>query len=132
MITGLIEKKDEKIFLKRWKRVNGNGSNGSGNNSLHLSPVVYQTSQIGEKVSFSIGHSWAERIEKKLYSYKVVAAEDVIIPAGVYKCYKVIEEVEDGIKNYYWFAPAIGLIKWEIGKIKGILQTCLQNDDNEA
>ncbi len=129
MITVLIEKKDEKIFLKRWKRVNGNGSNGSGNNSLHLSPVVYQTSQIGEKVAFSIGHSWAERIEKKLYSYKVVAAEDVIIPAGVYKCYKVMEEAEYGIKNFYWFSSNVGLVKWEMGNIKGILQDCLQNKD---
>jgi hypothetical protein len=129
--ASIIERKEsKKMLVKEWARINSSSNNE--NNNLSFSPIVYKTDQTGRGISFSIGDSWIERIEKKVHSYKVVASEDIIIPAGVYKCYKVIEEVEDGIKNYYWFAPAIGLIKWEIGNIKGILQACLQNDDKEA
>ncbi len=46
--------------------------------------------------------------------------------SDVYRCYKVIEEMEGGLKNYYWFAPDIGIVKWKIGKIKGILKECLK------
>lgn len=120
-------KGDRNMLIKRWERVNGNGNNG--NNSHQFSPIVYKTGQTGRGISFSIGDSWIERIGKKVHSYNVVASEDIIIPAGVYKCYKVIEDVDDVIKNYYWFTPDVGLVKWEIGKIKGILQACSKEDD---
>lgn len=128
--ASIIERKEnKKMLVKEWARINSSGNNE--NNNLSFSPIVYTTGQTGRGISFSIGDSWVERIGKKIHSYNVIASEDIIIPAGVYKCYKVIEEVEDGIKNYYWFAPAIGLIKWEIGSIKGILQACFKEDDYE-
>lgn len=121
-------KGDRGMIIKKWERVNDNGNNG--NNSHQFLPIVYKTDQTGRGISFSIGDNWAERIGKKVHLYNVVAAEDIIIPAGAYKCYKVIENVDGMAKNYYWFAPDVGLVKWEIGKIKGILQECMK--DNEV
>lgn len=132
--TLIINKKNmnnngsKSMFIKRWERVNSSGSNGNSN--PYSSAIVYNTSQVGEKIPFSIGDNWIERIGKMIHSYKVAALEDIIIPAGVYKCYRVIEELENGAKNYYWFAPDVGLVKWEIGEIKGILQGCVK--DNEV
>jgi hypothetical protein len=124
------KKENKKMLVKQWARINGNGSNG--NNDSDFSPVAYKTSQVGKKIPFSIGDNWAERIGKKVYLYKVISMEDIIIPAGVYRCCKIVEEMDNYIKNYYWFAPDVGLVKWEIGNIKGILQDCLKNKDNEA
>ncbi|MFZ3063823.1 MAG: hypothetical protein WA277_00875 [Nitrospirota bacterium] len=123
-VSIMERKENKKILIKEWARINSNGNNV--NNNPDFSPVVYKTSQVGRKIPFSIGDNWVERIEKKVYSYKVVSAEDIIIPAGVYKCYKVIEEIDNEIKNCYWFAPFIGLVKWEIGNIKGVLNNCLK------
>ena len=126
--ASIIERKEnKKMLVKEWARINSSSNNE--NNNLSFSPIVYTTGQTGRKISFSIGDSWIERIGKKVHSYNVVASEDIIIPAGVYKCYKVIEDVDDVVKNYYWFTPDVGLVKWEIGKIKGILQACSKEDD---
>lgn len=115
-----VKREDKKMLVKQWVKINGNGNNG--NNNPDFSPIVYKTSQVGRKIPFSIGDNWIERIGKKVYSYNVVAIEDIIIPAGVYKCYKVAEEMDSAVKNYYWFAPEVGLVKWEMAGIKGVLQ----------
>ncbi len=124
------EKEDERLLLKKWARLNGNGS-AAHNNNYQPSPIIYKTEPIGKRLCFSIGDNWAERIGKKVYSYKIISVEDIIIPAGVYKCYKVIEELKGGADNYYWFAPDVGLVKWEVGEIKGVLQDCVKENGAE-
>ncbi|MBI5180313.1 MAG: hypothetical protein HZA05_02790 [Nitrospirae bacterium] len=114
------EKEDEKLLFKQWARINGNGSNE--NNDPDFSPLAYKTSQVGRKIPFSIGDIWTERLGKKVYSYKVISLEDIIIPAGAYRCCKIVEEMDNYMKNYYWFAPDVGLVKWEMAGIKGVLQ----------
>ena len=132
--TLIMEKKEnKKMLVKQWARIDSNssnGDNGKGNNHNYLSPIVYKTNQVAKKLFFNIGSAWVERIGKNAYSYNVIAVEDIIIPAGVYKCYKVVEEVDSAVKNYYWFAPDVGLVKWEITGIKGVLQGCVK--DNEV
>ncbi len=119
----LIKEKREnkKMLVKQWARINGNGNNGD--NNPDYSPVVYQTGQVGRKIPFSIGDIWTERLGKNVYSYKVISMEDIIIPAGVYRCCKIVEEMDNYIKNYYWFAPNVGLVKWEMAGIKGVLKS---------
>ncbi len=120
-----MEKRDGKEkFLKIWTEINNN--NSADNDESDLLPIMYKIGQIGKSPSFSIGDNWTEKAGKKIYFYKVAAIEDIVTPSGVYRCYKITEETEGGVKNYYWFAPDIGLVKWKIGKNKGILKECLK------
>ncbi len=121
-----MEKKEEKTILKKWAKVNGNGNNGNGDNNFHSSTIMmYKTPRSGAKLSFSIGDTWTEIIDGIACLYKVLSTEDVIIPAGKYRCFKVSEEIEGGIRNHYWFASSVGLVKWQVGEIKGVLQDCI-------
>ncbi len=116
-----MEKKENKnIFHKKWAEINSN-DNIDNEESSYL-PLMYKTEQIGKTSLFSIGDNWTEKAGNKVYFYKVAAMEDIAVSSEVYRCYKVIEETEDGLKNYYWFAPDIGVVKWKIGKTKGILK----------
>ncbi|MBI5042341.1 MAG: hypothetical protein HZC10_00590 [Nitrospirae bacterium] len=80
--TVIKEKREnKKMLVKQWVRINGSGNNGD--NNPDYSPVVCQTSHVGRKIPFSIGDIWTERIGKKVYFYKVISIEDIIIPAGL-------------------------------------------------
>ncbi|MBI5044168.1 MAG: hypothetical protein HZC10_10165 [Nitrospirae bacterium] len=120
-----MEKKEEKTILKKWSKVNGNGNNGNGDNNFHPSTIMYKTPQTRAKLSFSIGDTWTEIIDGMACFFKVLSIEDVIIPAGKYRCYNVSEELEGGVRNFYWFASNVGLVKWQVGEIKGVLQDCI-------
>ncbi|MEK6679944.1 MAG: hypothetical protein AABY39_11065 [Nitrospirota bacterium] len=124
------KKEGKNIFHKKWAEINS--SDSADNDERVFSPKMHKIEEIGKTHLFSIGDIWTEEAEDKPYFYKVAAIEDIAISSEVYRCYKVIEQAEGGLKNYYWFAPEIGLVKWKIGKIKGILQDCLQNKDKEA
>jgi hypothetical protein len=117
-------KENKNIFYKKWAEINNNAS--ADNDERGFSPKMYKTEEIGKTPLFSIGDNWTEKAGKKVYFYKVAAIEDIAICSEAYRCYKVIEETEGGVKNYYWFAPDIGLVKWKIGKTKGILKECLK------
>ncbi len=114
-----IEKREgNKPALKRWASLN---SNGNDSDNAHNFSVV-KMHQIGKGVSFSVGDCWPAVIDGIVSFYKVLSVEDIIIPAGRYKCFNLCEEMKDGKKNYYWFAPDIGLVKFDIDGIKGALQ----------
>lgn len=122
------KKKRDNLILKKWINANGNG-NGNGNDNSHDhhhdrgSFIIYKSFHAGEKPHFSVGDSWTVSIEGVISSFKVVAIEDIIIPAGKYKCFKISEEINGfGAKNYYWFASNVGLIKCEIGRVTVVLQ----------
>lgn len=120
------KKEGKNIFHKKWAEINSNDN--VDNDERVFSPKMHKIEEIGKTHLFSIGDIWTEEVEDKSYFYKVAAIEDIAISSGVYKCYKVIEETEGGLKNYYWFAPDIGLVKWKIGKTKGILKECLKEE----
>ena len=123
-ILNMEKKESEKTILKKWTKVNGNGNNGNGDSNFHPSTIMYRTTKASDRLSFSIGDTWIEIIDGTACSYKVLSSEDIIIPAGKYRCFKVSEEVEGGMRNHYWFASNVGIVKWEVGKLKGVLHDC--------
>ncbi|OGW49786.1 MAG: hypothetical protein A2Z50_06435 [Nitrospirae bacterium RBG_19FT_COMBO_42_15] len=124
LMLNMENKEHEKTILKKWTKVNGNGNDGNGDASFHPSTIVYKTIKASERLSFSIGDTWTEIIDGIVCFYKVQLIEDIIIPAGKYRCFKVSEEMDGGIRNHYWFASNVGIVKWEVGEIKGVLQNC--------
>lgn len=122
--------KKNNIIVKKWTNINGNGNgNGNGHNSNghngngHHPAITYKTSSVSEKPYFTIGDTWSTTTDGIVSSFRVLAIEDIIIPAGKYKCFKISEEINSsGIKNYYWFATNVGLIKCEIGRVTAVLQ----------
>ena len=120
------KKEGKNIFHKKWAEINNNDS--VDNDERVFSPKMHKIEEIGKTHLFSIGDIWTEEAEDKPYFYKVAAIEDIAISSEVYRCCKVIEQAEGGLKNYYWFAPEIGLVKWKIGKNKGILKECLKEE----
>lgn len=112
--------KKNNIIVKKWTNMNGNG-NGNGNG--HHPAITYKTSSVSEKPYFSIGDTWTTTTDGIVSSFRVLSIEDIVIPAGNYKCFKISEEINgSGIKNYYWFATNVGLIKCEIGMMTAVLQ----------
>lgn len=120
------KKEGKNIFNKKWAEIKSD--NSADNDERVLLPKMDKIEEIGKTHLFSIGDSWTEEVEDKPYFYKVAAIEDIAISSEVYRCYKVTEEGEGGLKNYYWFAPDIGLVKWKIGKAKGILKKRLKEE----
>ena len=120
------KKEGKNIFHKKWAEINNNDS--ADNDERGFLSKMHKIEEIGKMSLFSIGDNWTEKTGKKVYFYKVAAIEDIAISSEVYRCYKVIEDAEGGLKNYYWFAPDIGLVKWKIGKAKGILKECLKEE----
>lgn len=119
------KKEGKNIFNKKWTEIKSD--NSADNNDVRVfPPKIDKFEEIGKTPLFSIGDNWVEEIGEKVYIFKVVAIEDIAIRSKVYRCYKVTEEEEGGAKNYYWFAPEIGLVKWKVGKAKGILKKYLK------
>lgn len=126
VMLNMENKESEKTILKKWTKVNGNdnGNNGNGDSSFQPSTIVYKTIKASDRLTFSIGDTWTEIIDGIVCFYKVLSLEYIIIPSGKFRCFKVSEEIEGGIRNNYWFASSVGLVKWEVGEIKGVLQDC--------
>jgi hypothetical protein len=118
--NNMDNKKDNSLIIKKWTNANGNGS---GNGNGHHPSIEYSTSTLNEKSCFSVGDTWTAATDRVISSFKVLAIEDIIIPAGKYRCFKIVEEIKNsGIKNYYWFASSIGLVKCEIHRMTAVLQ----------
>lgn len=124
VMLNMKNKESEKTILKKWTKVNGNGNIGDGDSSFQPSTIVYETIKASDRLTFSIGDTWTEIIDGIVCFYKVLSLEYIIIPSGKFRCFKVSEEIEGGIRNNYWFASSVGLVKWEVGEIKGVLQDC--------
>ncbi|MBI5043907.1 MAG: hypothetical protein HZC10_08825 [Nitrospirae bacterium] len=117
-----MEKKESrKSVLKRWASLNNNDNNNDSDNAHHFSVIKFP--QIGKGLSFVVGDNWTEIIGSVIALYKVISVEDVIIPAGRYRCFKICEEIEGCKKSYFWFTPDVGLVKFDIAGIKGALQS---------
>ncbi|MFZ3089721.1 MAG: hypothetical protein WA240_03765 [Nitrospirota bacterium] len=113
-------KKDNNLITKKWTNANGNG-NGNGNG--HHPSIEYSTSAPNEKSYLSVGDTWTVTTDRVIRSFKVLAIEDIIIPAGKYRCFKIMEEIKNsGVKNHYWFASSIGLVKCEMRRMTAVLQ----------
>ncbi len=113
-------KEGKKSTLKRWTSMGSNGNNNNNDNEHNFSVLKFP--QIGKGLSFVVGDSWTAFIEGGNALYKVISVEDVIIPAGRYRCFKICEEMEGCKKSYYWFTPDVGLVKFDIAGIKGAFQ----------
>jgi len=68
-----------------------------------------------------------------LYDHKCVAIEDVTVPAGSYKCHKVIQTASTDVmgrtiitKTTTWYAPNVGVVKTESYKENGKLQSVME------
>lgn len=116
----LGKKEDKKPPLKRWASMGSIGNDNDNGNVHHFAVIKFP--QIAKGASFSVGDCWPVNIEGVASFYKVLSVEDIIIPAGRYRCFKICEEIEGCKKSYYWFAPDVGLVKFEIDGIKGALQ----------
>ena len=115
-----MEKKGSASVLKRWASMDSKNNDNDSNNAHHFSVIKFP--HIGKGASFSIGDCWPINIDGEASFYKVISVEDIIIPAGRYRCYKVSEEMKGRGINYYWFAPDVGLVKFDIAGIKGAFQ----------
>lgn len=116
-----MEKKEsKKPVFKRWSSIGSNFNDDDSDNAHHFSVIKFP--QIGKGASFSVGDCWPVNIDGEASFYKVISVEDIIIPAGRYRCYKVSEEMKGRGMNYYWFASDVGLVKFDIAGIKGALQ----------
>ncbi len=112
------DKKDNNLIIKKW--TNGNGS---GNGNGHHPSIEYSTSAPNDKSYLSVGDTWTVTTDRVISSFKVLAIEDIIIPAGKYRCFKIMEEMKNsGVKNHYWFASSIGLVKCEMRRMTAVLQ----------
>lgn len=114
------KKEGKKPVFKRWSSRGSNGDNNDSDNA-HLFSVI-KFPHIGKGASFSVGDCWPVNIDGEASFYKVISVEDIIIPAGRYRCYKVSEEMKGRGMNYYWFTPDVGLVKFDIAGIKGAFQ----------
>lgn len=117
----LGKKEDKNPPLKRWASMGSIGNDNNNGNVHHFSVIKFP--QIGKGLSFVVGDNWTERIAGEVALFKVMSVEDIIIPAGRYRCFKICEEIKGCKKSYYWFAPDIGLVKFDIDGIKGALQS---------
>jgi len=115
------KKESKKPVFKRWSNIGSNGDNNDSDNAHYFSVIKFP--HIGKGASFSVGDCWPINIDGEASFYKVISVEDIIIPAGRYRCYKVSEEMKGRGINYYWFAPDVGLVKFDIAGIKGALQS---------
>ncbi len=113
-------KEGKKSTLKRWASIGSNGNDNNNDNAHHFSVIKFP--QIGKGFSFVVGDNWTEIVAGVVALYKVISVEDVIIPAGRYRCFKICEETEGCKKGYYWFTPDVGLVKFDIAGIKGAFQ----------
>jgi len=53
-------------------------------------------------------------------SWKVESFEDVTVPAGTYKTFKVIDTWSTGVQQTIWFSPDLGIwVKWEETRSSG-------------
>lgn len=113
-------KKYTNLIIKEWTT-----AIGSGNGRNHHPFITYSESAPNEKPCFSVGETWTIATDKGISLFRVIATEDVTIPAGRHKCFKIVEEIKNsGIKNYYWFASSIGLVKCETHRMTAVLQSC--------
>ncbi|MBI5042942.1 MAG: hypothetical protein HZC10_03750 [Nitrospirae bacterium] len=73
-----------------------------------------------ERLPFEVGDTWSAPMNGEVYIYKILAIGDIIVSDRRYRCFKIKEIMEDGRENCYWYAPDTGIVKWKIGKIKGV------------
>lgn len=118
------KKEGNKSVHKRWTSIDS--KDNDSNNAHHFS--VIKLPQIGKGLSFDVGDCWPANINGVASLYRVISVEDIIIPAGRYRCYKISEEMKGRGMNFYWFASEIGLIKWEIEGAKGVLKDLSYDD----
>ncbi len=108
--------KGNNLILKKW-------TNKYDDHELNDNPpiIMYKTSRVSNTPPFSVGDAWTVAAEGITCKYKVMAVEDLVLPIGEYRCFRIREEL-NGIKNYYWFAPNVGLVKCSIGRVTAVLE----------
>ena len=46
-------------------------------------------------------------------SYRVVGVESVAVPAGTFRAFKIVREVDSAVVDEYWYAPNVRwYVKW--------------------
>ena len=54
-----------------------------------------------------------QRKESVRDSYKVLGVESVTVPAGTFRAFKIVREVESSVVDQYWYAPDVRwYVKW--------------------
>lgn len=106
--------KGNNLILKKWTKKNDDRELNDN------PPIVYKTAPASNSPAFSVGEAWTVAAEGVARKYKVMALEDLVLPIGEYRCFRIREEL-NSIKNYYWFAPNVGLVKCSIGRATAVL-----------
>lgn len=107
--------KGNNLILKKW--INKHDGDEPNDNP----PIMYKALRVSNIPPFSVGDAWTVAAEGIIYKYKVMAVERLVLPIGEYRCFRIREEL-NGIKNYYWFAPNVGLVKCSIGGATAVLE----------
>ncbi len=82
-------------------------------------PVVTWDPPAGFDFPLEVGKTWTKKFRVTIHatkqtipveeSGKVEASEDVTVPAGTFKAFKVSTSTTLGTENIYWFSPELGI-----------------------
>ena len=82
-------------------------------------PIVSYDPPIGFDFPLVVGKTWTKSYRMTVIAknqvipfdatYKVEAYEDVTVPAGTFKAFKISSSTNTGSEDTYWFAPELGL-----------------------
>jgi hypothetical protein len=82
-------------------------------------PILTYDPPIGYDWPLTVGKTWTKSYRMTVHAnkqifpfeatYKVEAYEDVTVPAGTFKAFKISSSTNTGSQDTYWFAPEVGL-----------------------
>jgi hypothetical protein len=82
-------------------------------------PILSYDPPIGFDFPLVVGKTWTKSYRMTVHAnkqifpfeatYKVEAYEDVTVPAGTFKAFKISSSTNTGSQDTYWFAPEVGL-----------------------
>jgi len=86
-------------------------------------PFIRYDPPVSVEYPVQVGKEWKKTYQLTLVtgqirtadtSWKVESYEDVTVPAGTYKTFKVIDTWSTGVQQTVWFSPDLGIwVKWE-------------------
>jgi hypothetical protein len=82
-------------------------------------PILSYDPPFGFDYPLMVGKTWTKSYKLTVHAsrrvfpfdatFKVEAYEDVTVPAGTFKAFKISSSTNTGSEDTYWFAPELGL-----------------------
>jgi len=69
--------------------------------------------EVGKRWQYQGAYEERERKDQMRDSYRVVGVESVAVPAGTFRAFKIVREVDSAVVDQYWYAPNVRwYVKW--------------------